>query len=128
VAIQFVVQIANRPGSLAQLARALAVRGVNIEHIAGGGAGEFGYAILTTDDDEVTHDVLASMGVGFVEGAPLHVTVEDVPGALADLTERLAAEGIGIHGLLRLGTRDGRMELAVTVDDVEAARRVLGLD
>jgi hypothetical protein len=126
--VQFTVQIANRPGELAHLARALAARGVNIEHIAGGGAGAIGYATLTTDDDAATHEVLRQTGYQFVEGEPIRVVLEDRPGALAELTERLGAAGVDIHGLMKCGSRGDTVELTVTVDDPSAARRVLGID
>jgi hypothetical protein len=126
--VQFTVQIPNRPGELAHLARALAGRGVNIEHIAGGGAGSIGYATLTTDDDAPTHEVLRQTGYAFVEGESIQVQLDDRPGALAELTERLGAAGIDIHGLLKCGARGNTVELTVTVDDPDAARRALGMD
>jgi hypothetical protein len=125
--VQFTVQIPNRPGELAHLARALAARGVNIEHIAGGGAGAIGYATLTTDDDTVTQAVLRQTGYQFVQGESIQVLLEDRPGALAELTERLGAAGIDIHGLLKCGARGDHVELTVTVDDPAAARRALGI-
>jgi hypothetical protein len=125
--VQFTVQIPNRPGELAHLARALAGRGVNIEHIAGGGAGSIGYATLTTDDDATTHEVLRQTGYAFVEGESIRVELDDRPGALAELTERLGAAGIDIHGLLKCGSRGNTVELTVTVDDPDAARRALGM-
>ncbi len=61
----------------------------------------------------------------FVEGEALNVGVEDRPGALAQLTGRLAAAGVNITGLVLLGRHQGKAELAITVDSVETARRVL---
>jgi hypothetical protein len=125
--VQFVVQVRNRPGELAHLVRALAERGVNIVHCAGGGAGSLGYTILETEDDAVTRSVLRSIGASFVEGDPITVELPDQPGELAGLTERLGAAGIDIQGLLMVGCRDGMVLVTVTVDDPEAARQVLGL-
>jgi len=125
---QFVVQVPNRPGELARLVRALAERGVNIVHCGGGGAGSIGYAILDTEDDAVTREVLRSTGVSFVEGTPITIELEDQPGTLAAVTERLGAAGIDIHGLLMCGRRDGKVLVTLTVDDPGAARRVLDLD
>lgn len=122
---QFVVQIENRPGALARFARALAERGVNIVHCAAGGAGEFGYAIIETADDETGREVLKSIGQPFVEGTPVTVELEDRPGSLAELAERLAAAGVGIHGLLVIGHRGPNVLVAVTTDDEAAARAVL---
>jgi hypothetical protein len=125
---QFVVQVRNRPGELAHLVRGLAERGVNIVHCAGGGAGSLGYAILETEDDVVTRQVLRSTGASFVEGESITVELEDHPGALAGLTERLGAAGIDIRGLLMVGCRDGMVLVTLTVDDPDAARRALDLE
>ncbi len=124
---QFVVQLENRPGALAQFARALAERGVNIVHCAAGGAGALGYAIIETQDDEAARDVLRSTGLPFVEGTPITVELVDEPGALAELAERLAVAGVGIHGLLVVGRRGANVLVAVTVDDEAAARAVFDL-
>ncbi|HEX5588839.1 MAG TPA: ACT domain-containing protein [Candidatus Limnocylindrales bacterium] len=125
MALQFVVQIENRPGSLARFAHALAERGVNIVHCAAGGAGAIGYAIVETEDDAATREVLRSIGASFVEGRPMTVEVEDRPGALAEVAERLGTAGVEIHGLLIVGRRDGLVHLAITVDDEAAARAAL---
>lgn len=124
---QFVVQLQNRPGALATFARALAERGIDIGEIAGGGAGEHAYAVLTTDDNGATRSVLRSFGYPFVEGEALVVEIEDRPGGFAETTEKLAAAGVNIQGVLFLGRREGIVETAFTVDDVGRARHALGL-
>jgi hypothetical protein len=125
---QFIVQLANRPGSLARLARTLAMGGVDIRGMSGGGAGENGYAVLTTSDDAATRTALRSGGYPFVEGETLIVRVEDRPGGLAAVAEKLAAAGIDIRGVLFIGRSDGVVETAFSVDDVARARKVLDLD
>ncbi len=125
---QFVIQLSNRPGSLGRLARGLAARGINIVRLAGGGAGDHGYAVLTTDDPDATRDVLGGSGYDFVEGGALVLEVPDRPGELAQVAERLGDEGIQILGVLVLGRVGQRSEVAITVDDVARARRILGLD
>lgn len=124
---QFIVQLENRPGALARLARGLANRGVNIDHVAGGGAGSLGWAAFATGDDDAARDVLRGIGHDWVEGESFIIELEDRPGTLADVAERLADAGMSIRGLLVVGRRDGRVELAVAVDDAAAARRVLGI-
>ncbi len=123
----FVIQLENRPGELAHVTRALAMRGINIQAIAGSSAGTHMCAMLTTDDAEMTRDVLHSMGIPFVEGDALHVEVEDRPGAIAELTERLSGAGVNITGILVVGRRGSMLEMAFTVDDQAHAREVLGL-
>jgi hypothetical protein len=123
---QFVVQLENRPGTLAGLARALADRGIDIRQIAGGGMGSVGYAILETDDDAATDQVLRAIGHPFVSGEPLLATIADHPGALASTVDRLAVAGIDVKGILVVGRRHGVVEVALSVDDAARARDLLG--
>jgi hypothetical protein len=125
---QFVVQLENRPGALAALARALASRNIDIREISGVGAGDRGYAVLTTSDEVATRSALRSAGYPYVEGETLIVEVEDQPGGLAAVAEKLGAAGIDIRGVLFVGRGEGMVETAFSVDDVARARKVLGLD
>ncbi len=124
---QFVVHIEDRPGALSRLTHELAVHRIDIHHLAGIGAGAAGYVILTVDKDDAAREALANAGYTFEEGQPLMVVVDERPNALAEVTEKLAGAGVNIHSLLAQGRRDGRTELALTVDDVAAARAALGL-
>jgi hypothetical protein len=127
MATQFIVQLVNLPGALAGLARALAERGIDIRDISGGGAGEHAYAVLTTNDDAATRSVLRGGGYPFVEGETLIVEIEDRPGGLASVAEKLAAAGVDIHGVLFVARAHGIVETAFSVDDVGRARKALGL-
>ena len=124
---QFVVHIEDRPGALSRLAHELDVRAIDIHHISAIGSGALGYVILTVDRDEAARDALGAAGYAFEEGQLLLVSVEDRPGAIADVSERLAAAVVDIHSLTIQGRRDGRAELALTVDDLTAAREALGM-
>ncbi len=125
---QFVVQLDNRPGSFAGLTRALAAQGIDLRGISGGGAADHAYVVLTTDDDAATRRVLRSGGYPYVEGETLIVEVEDRPGGLAAVAEKLAAAGVDIRGVLFVGRTEGKVETAFSVDDVARARKALGLD
>ena len=125
---QFVVQLPNRPGELAHLARALCARGVNIVQIQLSTAGELACALIYTDccDDDTT-DVLHSMGYPFVAGSTLTVEIEDTPCALGDLTHRLAKAGINLKGCCVIGRHHGLAEWSLSVDNEDAARKALGM-
>lgn len=123
----FIVQVPNRPGEFGHLARALGMRGINITNFSGSGAGDVACALLTTDDDEATREVLRSMGLAFVAGSTIMIEIEDKPGALADITERLGRAKILIKGICMIGCREGHREFAISVEDEDAARAALGL-
>lgn len=126
MAKHFVVELDNRPGELAHLVRALAARAINITHIAAGGAGRTAFAYLETDAPELTGEVLSGMGYEFLAGQTLVVEIEDQPGALARLTAELADAGINIEGVMTASHCRGRVDIAITVDDLEKAQAVLG--
>jgi hypothetical protein len=124
---QFVIQLDNRPGELAHLAKALAARGIDIRHIASAGAGSTACAFLTTTDTDATREVLHTLGNLFIEGAPIIVELDDRPGAFAEVAATLADAGVNILGALIVGRKAGVVEMAFSVDDEEKARAVLGI-
>jgi len=123
----FTVRVKNEPGALAQLATRLGEHGIDIRTLAVGAVGSYGCAVLTTSNDVSARHVLRQARYQFVEGEPLTVGVEDRPGALAHLTGRLGEAGVNITGVVLIGRHQGIAELAITVDSVETARRVLAM-
>jgi len=121
----FVVQLPNRPGELAHLAKGLCARGVNIVQIQGSAAGDLACALIYTDDDDATNEVLRSMGYSFVAGSTLIVEIEDSPCALGELTAKLANAKVNVTGCCIIGRREGKAEWSLSVDDEPKARSVL---
>jgi hypothetical protein len=120
-----VIQLPNHPGELAHLARALAARGINIVHIAAGGAGPQAFAYLETDRFDDTRRVLSGMGYEYLAGKTIVVECCDQPGALASLAEELAAVGVNIEGVMTASHNGGKVDFALTVDDVDKARTAI---
>jgi hypothetical protein len=123
----FVVQLPNRPGELAHLAQGLCDRGVNIHQIQGSAAGDLGLALIYTDNDEITRDVLDTLGLSYVTGGTLLLELDDTPGALGDLTRKLEQGGVQLHGCCVVGRHNGRVEWSLSLDDDRLARKVLGM-
>ena len=90
--------------------------------------GSSGCVVLTTNNDLAAHDVLRRSKYAFLVSEALMVAVEDRPGALAQLTRRLADAGVNIVGVATLGRHQGKAELSITVDEVDKARRILATD
>jgi hypothetical protein len=122
---QFVIQLDNRPGELAHVARALASRGIDIEHISCAGTGTIACAFMTTGGDAETRDVLKGLGHDFIEGETIVVDVEDQPGGLGEIAQKLADAGVNILGVLEVGRREGIKEIALAVDDPVKAKQVI---
>ena len=104
---QFVVQLDNRPGELAHLARALGERGVDITEIACAGTGPIACAFMTTSNTEDARQVLNGLGHEFIEGETIVVDVIDKPGGLAEVAEKFAKAGVNILSTLTVGRRAG---------------------
>jgi hypothetical protein len=125
MANQFVVQLKNEPGAMANLAEALAARGVDLRAIGGGGIGDSGHVIMTTADDDTTKAVLEEGGYTFIEGESILTEVDDRPGGMAALSRQLADAGVNIYGHLFLGRWGDRAMFAFVVDDPDKARPIL---
>ena len=125
---QFEVQLPNRPGELAHLAKALCARGGNIVQINQTTAGDLTCAEIYTDCcDDDTKDVLRGMGYPFVVGTAVTVEIEDTPCAFGEVSGRLGKAGVNIKSCCVLGRSNGRATWALAVDKEAKARVILGL-
>ena len=125
MARQFTVRLKNEPGALARLADKLGEHGIDIRNLGAGAVGTTGFVVLSTNNDASASEVLRKARYTFVEGEVLSVGVEDKPGALAKLTGRLADAGVNITGVILLNRHQGKAELGISVDQPDAARRIL---
>jgi len=125
MAIEFDVVLPDRPGELGRLASTLAEKGVNIDAIAAHTAFGKGYVAVLPAEPGRARDALKGAGLTFTEKTVLTVQLEDRPGTLAELAKRLGAAGVNITSLVPIGARGGTVQLAIGVDDVEKARRVV---
>ena len=125
MANQFVVELKNEPGSLANLAESLAARGIDLRAIGGGGIGDRGHIIMTTADDDAARQVLQEGDYTFIEGESILAEVDDRPGGMAALSRELADAGVNIYGHLFLGRWGDRAMFAFVVDDADRARPIL---
>jgi hypothetical protein len=125
MAKQFVVQLKNEPGAMANLAEALAARGVDLRAIGGGSMGDSGHVIMTTADDETARAVLEDGGYVYIEGESILAEVDDKPGGMARLARALADAGVNIEGHLFLGRWGDRAMFTFVVDKPDVARPIL---
>jgi hypothetical protein len=122
----FIIQLANRPGGLADVAEAIAERGINITAVTGVTCGTDGAIGLITNDQAAAASLLSSRGIDHREIELVAAAIEDRPGTLADAARRLASAGVNIELLLPTGMEGNRVTVAFGVDNVEAAKSALG--
>src|SRR3954462_11083811 len=87
----------NKPGRLAKICSALAHEKLDIRALPVMDSAERSVQRFVTDDVEPTKKVLNSLGVEFATAEVLAVTMDNRPGALARILERLAEERINIE-------------------------------
>jgi hypothetical protein len=119
---EFTVRMANRPGMLAALTERLTTAGINIEALAAFGLGEEGRIRMMVDDAATTRSVLRIADIPFEEREVLTTNLDPRPGALADVTRRLADAQVNIDAMYLLHSSAEGMEFAIAVDDPDRAR------
>lgn len=87
----------NKPGRLAKICSALAQEKINIQALSVMDTPDRSVLRLVTDDLEPTRKVLTSVGTEFQHHEVLAVDLENRPGALAKILEKLADEHINIE-------------------------------
>lgn len=119
---EFSFTVEYRPGSLAEVVKALGDERVNIDGVAGIAAQATGFIRLVTDDPGKTRNVLQSLSIDFEEKEALVVDLPNHPGELASLLRRLSSDGIDV---LSCYAGVERNKVVLTVDQVDKAKQIL---
>jgi hypothetical protein len=122
---EFRITLTNRPGELARLAESLSRKGVNIKAIAGSASGGTVTIHLIGHDVEATREGLKAAHASFTEQEIIPLLLEDKAGELARVASKLADAGINLDAIYLTGKADDLVELAVAVDDVKKAKKLL---
>ena len=121
LATDLTVLLTDRPGALAEVGEALGKAGLNVEGFFGFSLNNMAWAHLLVDDAARAKEVLHGIVNIAEEHEVLLVDVDDRPGALGELTRRLASAGINLRfAYLGTGTR-----LVICPNDLELAKQAL---
>lgn len=126
-AIYYAAEVEDRPGSLAEVTAAIAAAGINLQALMGLSTGAGKGTIGVIPDDAGKLKSLASQhGVALKEGTVFLVRGDDRPGALVEITRKIAAAGINIQMVTALSV-GGKFAAALTVApaDVERVSQIL---
>lgn len=103
---QFTLYLENRAGELARVTRLLAKGKVNIDGISAYTSADVGLVQVVVNNAKRTRGVLDKAGVAFTEQDVVVVELADEPGALADVTARIAESGANINYLYATASGD----------------------
>jgi len=120
----FIIESANRPGEFARSASAIAARDINVAAISLGLGQRGGSAFLAADESGV-RTALKTAGLQYHEVPVVTIWLDDKPGTAARAAKRLADAGVNIELFAPVQYTNGKATIAVGVDKIEEARRVL---
>lgn len=120
----FILESPNRPGEFARQAEAIATRDINVAAICLG-IGQRGGAAFLAHDEAGVRSALTTGGLAYHEVPVLTITLPDKPGTAAKAARKLADAGVNIELFAPVQYTDGTATIAIGVDKIEEARRVL---
>lgn len=125
-AVQLVVPLVDKPGTLARLCSVLGKAQVNIIAINASGAGGEGKARIMVVDLKGAKTALREAKIRFSEEDALDVELDNRPGAFAELAGKLARAKINIRYAYATTAPFARARVVITVADINKALAVLG--
>ncbi len=117
------VILEDQPGELAALGEATGQAGINIEGMCALTSEGRGVIHILVEDPATARRALADVGLDIAEERDaLVVDVEDRPGMMADVAQRVAAARVNIECAY---TTFGGVRLVIVPDDIERARAAI---
>lgn len=115
----------DHPGLLAEVTTLLEKEGVAVQDFAGLSVGNTAVLSLTVENFEQVFRMLSDAGYRVIASEHLLVRLEKHPGALAELSRRLAEENVNVRGM-HIVTKDEKAGIvALETVDHEKAREIL---
>ncbi|MHC4401870.1 MAG: hypothetical protein ACYTG0_19530 [Planctomycetota bacterium] len=121
----FVVRLTHSPGELADVTNALSLQGVNIKSVAAMAFDNQALLRFIPDDVEGARTALRASNVRFEESEVVTVLLENRAGEVTAVAAKLADAGLNLEAVYVVGVADDLIELAMAVDDVKKAKKVL---
>ncbi|MFZ0581258.1 MAG: hypothetical protein WAN72_16535 [Candidatus Acidiferrales bacterium] len=118
---QFTITIENHPGAVAAIAKRLGSAKVNILALLGTAQGTSGAVELVVEDPRRAKKVLDEAGLTYRETTAEEYELQNKPGALAQVLDKLAAKGVNLNSICATASKGGKK--AVLVYTVETAAK-----
>jgi len=118
---RFTISVENRPGAVAEIARTLGNRKVNILALLATAEGASGTVQLIAEDALRAKTALDDAEISYQETIAEEHELPNKPGALAQLLERLASKGVNLNSICATAPKGGRKAIVVYSAKAEKA-------
>ena len=119
---QFTISVENRPGTVAEIARALGSAKVNILALLATAQGTTGTVELVVEDARRARKALDASGLTYKGTTAEERELPNKPGALAECLDKLAAKGVNLNSIHATAAKGGKK--AVVVYTIAAEEKV----
>jgi hypothetical protein len=124
---QITVTLQNKPGTLAQLCSTLRDAGVNISAVVASEIRGRGKVRLLVDSPDKAKDALKAAKIRFSEEEAIAIELDNRPGALGEVAEKLAKAKINIkYAYATTSEGSTKATVILAVPDVAKALGVIG--
>jgi hypothetical protein len=110
---QFTITIENRPGTVAEIARALGNAKVNILALLGTAQGTTGTVELVVEDARRARKALDEGKLTYKETTAEEYELPNKPGALAQHLDKLAAKGVNLNSICATASKGGKKAVVI---------------
>lgn len=123
---QVSIYVENQPGRLAEVTKALADAGVDIQALSIADTDTFGILRLIVNDPELAERTVINAGFSAKVTEVVAVAVEDRPGGLSDVLTMLSKEGVDVGYMYAfIGKKEGFADVILRVKDNRKAKEIL---
>lgn len=123
---ELTLSLESKPGVLAKVCRALADAGVNVTALCAAESAGRGKIRLVVSDAGRAKDALKAAKLRCGEGTALALTLEDRPGELARVAEKLARGKINVKCAYATTGAGGAATVILAVSNADKAQALLG--
>lgn len=122
---QVTVMTQNKPGELAKITEILARKGINLAGLSQEVAADTAIIRLITKDYEKAAALLKGANYTVTLSDALVVALEDKPGQIEKIAQKLAMNKISVENIYHLHNRGNKVLVALKVDKYSEAKKVL---
>ena len=122
---RIVIVVRNEVGVIADITRALADGGINLEGLNTNSIGEQGVVTLTVDDTDRALALLNQAGFKAVSDDTMVLRLKDEPGVLAAVADSLKRAGVDIRSMHILDRESGYATIGLTADNRQRAEEAI---